>query len=331
MATNTAEQTTGRPQRLATYIADVGERNLVGQRVDGVVRISDVPADGQGRSYLVEPRGGLDGRDRGPRRRLPRQGPEARLGADARVVVSVPDPDDAKRWYEFAVGERERFRSANKNADLAWDVAAMSTDCGVLLYRVGEDADGRPTVLCPLELRGQRERVDQIVRTSLAEVPYIDVRELPLERDPSRGYLLIVVPASARASHQVIVKGTHQHRFYGRGPTGNRVLSEGDIARLYERRQHSEVDREQILREIVSVAPEQAPSASRAHMHAFARPVFPDQDVWRRARLDAGNHGVIAALTEAATRTAAPGGYEPALHAHGRGWQAQGAEVSAGA
>ena len=55
MATDTAEQTTGRPQRLATYTADVGERTLVGQRVDGAVRISDVPADGRGRSYLVEP------------------------------------------------------------------------------------------------------------------------------------------------------------------------------------------------------------------------------------------------------------------------------------
>ena len=55
MATDTAEQTTGRPKRLATYTADVGERMLIGQRVDGVVRISDVPADGQGRSYLVEP------------------------------------------------------------------------------------------------------------------------------------------------------------------------------------------------------------------------------------------------------------------------------------
>ena len=55
MATDTSEQTTGRPQRLASYTTDVGERMLVGQRVDGVVRISDVPADGQGRSYLVEP------------------------------------------------------------------------------------------------------------------------------------------------------------------------------------------------------------------------------------------------------------------------------------
>jgi hypothetical protein len=54
MASHTAEPT-GRPKRLATYTADVGERMLVGQRTDGGVRISDVQADGQGRSYLVEP------------------------------------------------------------------------------------------------------------------------------------------------------------------------------------------------------------------------------------------------------------------------------------
>ena len=55
MAAQTTEAKTGRPQRLATYNADVGERALVGQRVDGVVRISDLPAAGTGRSYLVEP------------------------------------------------------------------------------------------------------------------------------------------------------------------------------------------------------------------------------------------------------------------------------------
>jgi hypothetical protein len=55
MAAKTTELTTGRPKRLATYTADVGERVLVGQRVDGILRISDVRADGRGRSYLIEP------------------------------------------------------------------------------------------------------------------------------------------------------------------------------------------------------------------------------------------------------------------------------------
>jgi hypothetical protein len=39
---------------LARYTVPVGERVLYGQRVDGVVRVTDVPARGGGRAYLVE-------------------------------------------------------------------------------------------------------------------------------------------------------------------------------------------------------------------------------------------------------------------------------------
>ena len=39
---------------LARYTVPVGERVLYGQRVNGVVRVTDVPAGGRGRAYLVE-------------------------------------------------------------------------------------------------------------------------------------------------------------------------------------------------------------------------------------------------------------------------------------
>ena len=39
---------------LARYTVPVGERVLYGQRVNGVVRVTDVPARGRGRAYLVE-------------------------------------------------------------------------------------------------------------------------------------------------------------------------------------------------------------------------------------------------------------------------------------
>lgn len=46
---------TGRRVELARYIVGDGEeRILFGQRVDGVVRVTDVPAHGRGRAYLVE-------------------------------------------------------------------------------------------------------------------------------------------------------------------------------------------------------------------------------------------------------------------------------------
>jgi hypothetical protein len=40
--------------RARGYAIPAGERILYGQRVDGVVRITDNPADSQGRAYLVE-------------------------------------------------------------------------------------------------------------------------------------------------------------------------------------------------------------------------------------------------------------------------------------
>jgi hypothetical protein len=48
---------------LARYTVPVGERIVYGQRVNGVVRITDVAARGRGRAYLVERELEQDGYD----------------------------------------------------------------------------------------------------------------------------------------------------------------------------------------------------------------------------------------------------------------------------
>ena len=53
----------GERVELARYTVPVGERILYGQRVDGVVRVTDVPAQGRGRAYLVERELERDGYD----------------------------------------------------------------------------------------------------------------------------------------------------------------------------------------------------------------------------------------------------------------------------
>jgi hypothetical protein len=53
-ATQTAERRSGRPSELGRYAIAEGERVLVGQRVDGVVQVTDRPLGRPGRSYLVE-------------------------------------------------------------------------------------------------------------------------------------------------------------------------------------------------------------------------------------------------------------------------------------
>ena len=44
----------GKRVELARYVVPEGERLICGQRVRGVVRVTDVPATGRGRAYLVE-------------------------------------------------------------------------------------------------------------------------------------------------------------------------------------------------------------------------------------------------------------------------------------
>lgn len=64
LADNSAQRPAGRTGErveLARYTVAAGERILYGQRVDGVVRITDNPADGRGRAYLVERELELDG------------------------------------------------------------------------------------------------------------------------------------------------------------------------------------------------------------------------------------------------------------------------------
>jgi hypothetical protein len=45
---------TGARVELARYSVAAGDRVLYGQRVDGVVRVTDVPREPGGRAYLVE-------------------------------------------------------------------------------------------------------------------------------------------------------------------------------------------------------------------------------------------------------------------------------------
>lgn len=57
LANNSAQRPAGRTGErveLARYRVAAGERILCGQRVDGVVRVTDVPLGGGGRAYLVE-------------------------------------------------------------------------------------------------------------------------------------------------------------------------------------------------------------------------------------------------------------------------------------
>lgn len=206
-----------------------------------------------------------------------------------------------------------------KSKDLAIDVAAMATDGGTLLYGVGEDENDRPTLLEPFKLAGGRERVDQIVRTSIAEPPDIQVREIPTSGDPSFGYLVVAVSPSPRAPHMVTVG--KEYRYYGRSDTGNVPLTEGEVARLYERRQRWEVDRDAMLEEAIELAPV-SQHEDYAYLHLIARPVVPDEDLYKRASEGQQATQFIGGLISAASSAEVSStGYSPNLSSGGYNYE----------
>ncbi len=180
---------------------------------------------------------------------------------------------------ETATFDAKRQISSN-SAEIAKDIAAMTNDGGVIIYGIGEDAQQRLTALSPVELAGQSERINQIARTAISEPPFLRVHPIETANDRNKGYLVIEIPPSPRAPHMVTVGKAD--RYYGRTSAGNTHLTEGEVARLYARRQQTEVDRGRFLQQEIERHPFE-PVPTLAYLYAFARPVFPDDTMVERA------------------------------------------------
>ena len=88
----------------------------------------------------------------------------------------------SQRWRCAAGRRRFTLRSMSP-------ARARSSVAHEILYGVDEDAHGHPTVPPPIELAGVRERIANVVTTSISEPLTIVTREYPLPSDAARGYV----------------------------------------------------------------------------------------------------------------------------------------------
>lgn len=178
----------------------------------------------------------------------------------------------------FEVKEKLPDRQANR--ELAADVAAMATDGGVIIYGVRENKATNTFTSKPIELAGVKDRISEILTSNLRERVEFDVSLLAMDGDPSKGFVVVDVPASPRAPHMVEVKG--EYRYYGRVPGGNKELTEAEVARLYDRREESERQARRSLDDAIAEAPI-PPEATRGDLHIVIHPLVPDPGVRARA------------------------------------------------
>ncbi len=222
-------------------------------------------------------------------------------------------------------GKREL---GSDNAGTAVDVCAMTVAGGVIIYGVDEnDAGTRITEPTPFELAGVRERISQIAQNSIAEPPVLELTALEDPDSPGKGYVVAVIPPSPRAPHQVIVKGKYQGKFYGRDATGNRVLTEAEIAQYYARREKLEaegdLDLAETLRSYSTVPYTGTPQ--RVYMAVKVRPVIGDAGLTERAvRIPGGSTvpiEIAQCISAGAGHQGAGGGFRPNLGELAGDWE----------
>lgn len=170
--------------------------------------------------------------------------------------------------------------SPKKNSDIAVDVAAMTTDGGVLIYGVGPPNGGGPLKLYPIDdVDKAEERLVAIARSSIGGDPDFRTRIIPAIGTEGTGYLIVEIPLSPNAPHQVLASGL----FYGRRGTANVKLSQGEIDRLYARRLQFDINLDQMLYEGLGRIPPGLRELDFGHLHVIARPSLTDETLLDRA------------------------------------------------
>jgi len=166
-----------------------------------------------------------------------------------------------------AKGVLDNGPTANKK--LAIDLAAFSVLGGLIAVGVAErdEGSGKRLVCEPVALDGLKERVSQ-VGTSRCDPPVaVTTRELPV--GDGKGYLLVLIPASPAAPHQV------DGQYRARADTTNYVLTDADVRRIQAERRRASRDIDVELQDMVRRDPTPADLRKQAHLFIVARPQLP--------------------------------------------------------
>ncbi len=177
--------------------------------------------------------------------------------------------------------KRELGTGRAANGDLAIDLASFGIHGGRVYIGVVDEKQ-RPPPLHPIALSGLAERIDQVARTRIQPPLHIRCHEI-LDADASagHGYLVVIVPPSPYAPHQV------DGKYRGRGDKTNRVLPDAEVRELLAARRRVDEDGEARLAVEMQRDPTLSSGANRfwhqAHLFVMADPVFGDRELLHAA------------------------------------------------
>lgn len=199
---------------------------------------------------------------------------------------------EERNWCDI---KRELGESKGANAELARDLASFAVDGGTLVVGLDEaKPDGDP--LHPVPLSGLCERVEQVASMKIDPALQISCSSVPAEGGRAGqgvGYLLVHIPASPLAPHQV------DGVYYGRGDKTKRRLPDGEVERLFRRRESWNHGIADLLDQAVVEDPMGGARQQNPHLIMLARPVGGSPEMCRGLVGDANWHTALNDLRNA--------------------------------
>lgn len=173
-----------------------------------------------------------------------------------------------RHWVDFKGGWSPGPDGAT---ELARDLASFANDGGCLVYGISERKV--QATIAPVDLIGKQNHVDQVTDARCDPPLVVESYEIRVDDDPSKGLLIIHVPPSAQAPHQV------DGRYYGRNDSTKHVLADHEVAALHARRNAMAVDTEQLVRAEIQRDPTLPELRKYSHLFVVAQPVGARSDL----------------------------------------------------
>ncbi|MEV0725874.1 ATP-binding protein [Micromonospora purpureochromogenes] len=240
---------------------------------------------------------------------LPRWQP--RTAADVQAAIDNGTLTE-RHWLDVKL----TLGGSSHNKEIACDLASYANDGGALIYGVSEDKASQTLSLAPLDLAGQAERIDEIARSRCDPPLYVACHPLPLDpNDRSCGLLLVEIPPSPASPHMV------DGRYYGRGDTTRRKLTDSEVARLHAVRTMRQLTAEQLIEQEIARDPVPLQHRKRSHVYVVARPLATPPDLLTEAIENRALGDMVRGLSNRLGTPASPHwGYLESEEPRAAGW-----------
>jgi hypothetical protein len=201
------------------------------------------------------------------------------------------------------------------NEELARDLASLAVDGGTLIVGV-QEKDSHAEKVIGVELKGVQERIEQAAESHIHPRLYFRVRPIRHPGDPDLACVVVEIPASGQAPHQV------DFVYYGRSEMRKDRLADDRVREIMASRSASLRRTGGKLTALAARFPMDLTQRRCGHLFVITDPIDADPDVLTEL-LDRADHQTLGTAADRAAATMHQNlrSFRPVLLAGTQGWR----------